>query len=49
MTMRSAALIGCFVWVVIGTVLTVGNQATQSDVHVSPSFFSYADRTPLTP
>ena len=49
MTMKSVALMGCAVWVVIGTILTVDNQTNPVDVHVPTSFFSYADRTPLTP
>ncbi len=49
MTFKSAALIGCFVWVVAGTILTIESYTAQEDAHVASSFFTYADRTPLTP
>ncbi|MFY0614576.1 MAG: hypothetical protein JXQ99_23805 [Hyphomicrobiaceae bacterium] len=49
MTIKSAALIGCLIWVVAGTFLTIDSYTSQKDIAASGSFFSYADRTPLTP
>ncbi|MGI9476884.1 MAG: hypothetical protein ACR2PI_09270 [Hyphomicrobiaceae bacterium] len=49
MTIKSAALIGCLVWVVAGTFLTIESYTSQTDNRVAGGFFSYAERTPLTP
>ena len=49
MTIKSAALIGCFAWAVIGVILTIDGYTTQEGSHVASSFFHYAERTPLTP
>lgn len=49
MTVKSAALIGCLVWVVAGSFLMIASHTAPNDLHVATSFFSYADRTPLTP
>lgn len=49
MTIRSAALIGCLVWLLAGTVLTITNYSAPGSAPVASGFFKYADRTPLTP
>ena len=49
MTMKSALLIGFIVWAAAGAFLTVDGTGSGTDIRAANSFFSYADRTPLTP